>query len=424
MYTNDLKLARDKAAQAITAANGFAKQMRDEPTRATEHNASFDKAYNEFVDLQGEVQKLERLEDARVQYEQVQAPAAEKLIRRAGVDPKAEGFKALHSAAFEAFLKRGEAGVHETLTRRNAPEEVFALLGTQDDLGGFLVPEDFRAEIIKDLAGYAVVRQAGARVVPTSRDQLVFPTIKSNTGSGNNPDMYSSNVAGNWRVQGAQGTDGSAPARQNQPTFGQARIPVHIWQPDAIVVTPEFIADSAVDVDSILSELLAETKSLDEDSAFINGDGAVKPQGMANAGLTQVVSGHASLLKYGGLVDIYSDLPAQYRQSAAWLMNSNTFGAILKLESTGGFPLFPPNSLPGTLMGKQVFFSEFMPDVAVNSFPIIFGAFRYYVIAERQDFRIQRLVERFAPNVGILPTARLGGQVIRTAAFRRQKIST
>ena len=36
--------------------------------------------------------------------------------------------------------------------------------------------------------------------------------------------------------------------------------------------------------------------------------------------------------------------------------------------------------------------------------------------------RIQRLVERFAPNVGILPTARIGGQVTRTAAFRVLKI--
>jgi len=48
---------------------------------------------------------------------------------------------------------------------------------------------------------------------------------------------------------------------------------------------------------------------------------------------------------------------------------------------------------------------------------------RYYLIADRQEMRIQRLAERFAPNVGLLATARVGGQTLRTAAFRTQKVS-
>ena len=32
--------------------------------------------------------------------------------------------------------------------------------------------------------------------------------------------------------------------------------------------------------------------------------------------------------------------------------------------------------------------------------------------------RINRLVERFAPNIGVLPHARLGGQLTRKEAFR------
>jgi predicted phage gp36 major capsid-like protein len=36
---------------------------------------------------------------------------------------------------------------------------------------------------------------------------------------------------------------------------------------------------------------------------------------------------------------------------------------------------------------------------------------------------VQRLVERFAPNVGFLPRARFGGQVVLNDAFRVMKVA-
>ncbi len=423
MYAEEIKTARETAAKAITAAHQFAAEIRTakaENKSFGEIDEKFNRAYGDFTAAQAEVARLEKLESTEEQYAKLHAPAAQRAMKAMGVD--GEEFGKFWKESFRTYLNRGEAYAQAKLAA--GPKEAHALLGSQDDLGGFLVPEDFRAEVIKDMAGFAVFRNLGCRVVPTSRNQVVFPTIRPNSGSSPNPNMYSSNLGGSWRNEGAQGTDGSAPETQNQPTFGQLRIPVHIWQPDAVVVTQEFLEDSAVPVDSILAELFAETKALDEDYSFINGTGVDRPQGILNAGLTAVNSGGASTLKYSGIVDLFTALPAQYRQSAAWLMNSATYGAILKLESTGGFLLFPPNALPGTLMGKQVFFSEFMPDVAASAKPIAFGAWRYYVIAERTEFRITRLVERFAPNVGLLATARLGGQVVRNNAFRLQNIST
>lgn len=421
---DELKKARDKAAVAIKAAQEFAAQMKAEPEKASEINEKFEKAFADFKVAQMEAQRLESIATVEEEYKRTFQPAADATLRRMGIDAGSEEFQKVHRKAFEAYMKGGEAAATNVLMKSGAPAETYALLGTQDDLGGFLVPEDFRTEVIKDMAGAAVVRAAGARVVPTSRSQLVFPSIKRNTGTYD--DQYSSNVAGSWRVEGAQGTDGSAPARQNQPTFGQERIPVHIWQPDAIVLTPEFLQDSAVPVESIIAELLGEVRALDEDSAFILGDGVVKPQGLLEAGISTVNSGAASNVTFGGIVDTFTNLPAQYRQGAAWLMCSATYGEILKLNTgTGGTYIIPPNSLPGTLMGKPVFFSEFMPVCTTGANkPIVFGNFRYYVIAERTDFRLQRLVERFAPNVGIMATARVGGQVVRKNAFRVMVVSS
>ena len=52
-----------------------------------------------------------------------------------------------------------------------------------------------------------------------------------------------------------------------------------------------------------------------------------------------------------------------------------------------------------------------------NNRPAVYGDFQFYWFAERA-LAIQRLVERFAPNVGLVLRARIGGQAAVTDAFR------
>lgn len=426
MYEQAIKEKRDKAGTALAEARRLGLLIRekiDKSETAAAEEEAFTRAHSEFTALMLDVQRFERLEDVERQHKDFSAPADPSFVHRApdpgspGAGP-AEALKRIHREAFDRFLRHGERAAVEVMAAGGiGPKEQHALLGTQADLGGFLVPEDFQAEVIRDLAGFAVIRPV-ARVMPTSRSTLVFPAVAAGT------DPYPSGFAGSWKPEGYV-TGGTAPTVQNKPTFGQERIPVHSWQPDAIEITTELIEDSAAPLDSILAEIIAETKALDEDTAFIKGNGVGRPLGLvdAGAGITTVVSGDANLLKYNGLVDLFTGLPAQYRQNGKFLMNSATYGKVLQLADTNNLPLFPPGMQVGTLWGKAILFSEFVASVAANALAIVFGDFRYYGIAERRELRIQRLTERFAPNIGLLPTARLGGQPLRKAAFRIQKIS-
>jgi HK97 family phage major capsid protein len=337
-------------------------------------------------------------------------------LKRLGLSESPE-FAVVHKEGFFMYMIEGPAAAASYLQQygKVGPKEIHALLGTQGDLGGYLIPEDFRREVIKDLAGFAVMRNV-ARVIPTSSSTLVLPSIQARSLGERN---YSSGYTGAWKPEGYV-TGGTAPPVQNQPRFSQERIPVHVWQPDAIEISTELLADSAVPLDMVLAEIIAETRAMDEDSAFVFGDGIGKPLGLldAGSGLIAVNSGSSANVTYDGMVDTFTGLPAQYRQNGRWLMSSASFGQILKLKDNEGRPIFLANEIPGNLWTKPMLFSEFMPDPAADSPSVVFGDFRYYVIADRQELRIQRLAERFAPNVGILPTARVGGQVVRKNAFR------
>lgn len=314
------------------------------------------------------------------------------------------------------------------------PSETYIHKIVDDSLGGFLVSEDFRAQLIRALPGYTVVRRSGARVINTNKTSVKFPVVNR---AATNTKQYTSDMiqgASNWK-QEALTTGGTARTTQSKPTFGMEEIPVHLWQPDPVEITAELLDDADIDLDGLFLDLIAETMGQDTDFAFLKGTGQGTPEGILNGGSATIqiasaatyatpnasaVGGPDNGFQYQRWVNMFVGLAAQYRQGAVWYLNSDTFGRSLGLSGSDGHPLFPINAIPGTLLGRPMYFTEFLDTGATQStnFPVIFGDPRYYVIAERRNLAIQRLVERFAPNIALQASSRIGGQVVLPEAFR------
>jgi HK97 family phage major capsid protein len=434
------KEARERLGKAQTDAREIGVKLTDAELKgeanAAELKEQFDKAMKDVEVFAGTLQRIDQMIAAEARANEVinglpndpseayrEGSRAEGVVSKETAERFAEGIRECqnayfrHGASHPAYITAREKLSAQTTALK--PEERQALVGSIGTLGGALVTEDFKAEVIKNMAGISVALASGVRVVPCSSNTLVFPSIVGGT------DPWSTGYSGTWRPAGAVGTDGTAPTVQNQPTFGQERIPVHEWQPDAVVVDPSLLEDAAVPLESILQEAIAETQALDWDYAFLRGDGIGKPRGIFDyigSGVSSVKTGDASLMTYNGLIDLMMTLPAQYREGAVFYMKSLTFGAILKLKDSANNPIMYSGQIPGTLFGKKVWMTEHMPSVAGAAYPVLFGNPRYYVVASRRDLRVQRLIERFAPNVGFLPTARVGGALVRTVAFLAQKV--
>jgi HK97 family phage major capsid protein len=223
--------------------------------------------------------------------------------------------------------------------------------------------------------------------------------------------------------------DGTAPTSQSQPTDELLKIPVHDWLPKPVIISPRSLEDSLFPIEPLIAKHVGQTQGLDEDYECINGLGVTGPRGLltyASTVIAQQNSGAAANITYNGLVDLVYGHPAQYSSgpSVRLLMKRSTMGEVIKLADSVLRPLFIPNQPPTNILTYPVSFSDFMPAVDTNALAVIFGDFSEYYIVDRLELRIQRLVERYSPNIGLQPRARMGGDVALPEAFRILKCHT
>jgi HK97 family phage major capsid protein len=329
--------------------------------------------------------------------------------------------KPTYKQSLEAYVRaQGQMDFLPVQARKDLSEGV-------DSEGGFFVPEDFRAEIIKKLPTMATVRSR-ARVLTTSRDKASFPIEDYNTD-----DKYTSAVRMTW-VDENPSSDSETDASDNDP--GMLEIYVRTGMAGK-KISNNLVEDSAFDIIAYIQELFVEAFGLGENDTFLNGSGIGRPYGLFNSGNPQfpstVNSGHASQVTADGLIDLFFGLPKQYRNSAIWMMNSQTAKATRKLKDAQNRYLWDAMSQGGLttkgdqdqLLGKPVEIDEFCPDVAANAYPIAFGDFKGYYVLDRVGMSIQILREKYAERnqIKILARKRVGGQVGEKFRFRIQKVS-
>ena len=82
---------------------------------------------------------------------------------------------------------------------------------------------------------------------------------------------------------------------------------------------------------------------------------------------------------------------------------------------------------PDKLLGKPVYTSQFMPEIAAGAKTVLFGDLGYYWIADRQGRSFKRLNELYAATgqVGFLGSERVDGKLILPEAVKvlQQKAS-
>lgn len=99
-------------------------------------------------------------------------------------------------------------------------------------------------------------------------------------------------------------------------------------------------------------------------------------------------------------------------------MNDKTALALRTMKDKDGNYLW--NQANDTILGKKVYISNEMPDIAAGKKPIAFGAFFFYSIVDRAPISVSVLTEAFSATeqVGYLGHEYLDAKLLRTEAIK------
>ena len=149
-------------------------------------------------------------------------------------------------------------------------------------LGGFLVPAEFEATLLRLTAEGAIV-EPRATVIPMSRKQLDIPAIDYATIAS--PDGQTNFFGGavfEWTEEG--GTKPEINIR-----FRMKQLVVHDLT-GYLPVSDSLLADSAIALPPLFNTIFGEGSRWYMDYAYLQGDGVGKPTGVINAPVTIVVA--------------------------------------------------------------------------------------------------------------------------------------
>lgn len=295
--------------------------------------------------------------------------------------------------------------------------------------GGYAVPEEIARDIERLELKFSPVRNLVKVVQAGTSDYKELVSLRG--------------ASSGWVGESGSRTATNTPLlREVTPTHGElyAYPQVSEWSLD----------DIFFNVEAWLTDEVAQEFAQEEGLAVISGNGTSKPTGMLNttpvatadfasplraAAAYQFISSDFDTqfpapdgspagagVTSNSLIDTVYTLNSAYRSEATWIMNSLTTAHVRKLkDSTGQYHWAPglQAGQPSMLLGYPVATWEQMPDVAVDAFPIGFGAWRRaYLLVDRVGLRITRDNVTNIGHVRFYVRRREGGIVLNNDAAK------
>lgn len=288
-------------------------------------------------------------------------------------------------------------GFYHALVTGNT-EVVKALSEGTDADGGYLFPNEFMNELIKELPNINVMRNE-VRVIQMRRDKMDVTKLVSG------PVL-------SWTAE---------KAAISTTTAAFAQVQLVVFKLAAILyASDELIDDSDIfNVVQLIIELFSDAVAEEEERVIWNGNGTTQPEGIAQATIAGGTGSGNIIADVNGL---FYSLPARYRAGAKFYANSNLVGDLNGVVDTTGRPLLTASLTDASaqqLKGKPIVVSEHVPDNA-----IYFGDLKKaYFLGDRQRMSVklsQDTTEAFTKGeTAIRVIHRIAGKLVFASAVRK-----
>lgn len=264
---------------------------------------------------------------------------------------------------------------------RQALHQYRSLSVYQGANGAFVAgPESFAPSLEMALLSFGSVMQAADVIRTSDGNPLKWPTVDDTSNKGR---LLAEKKA----------------ATELDPSFGQQVWRAYEYTSDAILVPNSLLEDSAINLPSVIAEMLGERIGRIYEEHFTTGDDNAKPEGLVTAAAASTATDVAATLGGDDLISLFHAVdPAQRTAGFGWMAHDAIWGEVRKLKAGDDNYLWIPGfaERPDTVLGWPVFTNQEMDStIATGNKIMLAGNFRKYKIRMVGEFRLKRLVERY-----------------------------
>ena len=252
--------------------------------------------------------------------------------------------------------------------------------------GGFLVPEEFRSQIMQLSLGDSVVRPR-ATVIPMGAPRLHIPTIDETSRV--------SSVFGGIVVYR---TEEGAELTESQAAF--ASVKLDVTKQTALAHVPNELVRDWGAFGAFIDATLPAAVAFYEDVDFLSGTGAGEPLGALNDGNGALISvaketgQGAATIVWENILKMYARMLPSSVARAVWVASPDTFAELATMAlsvGTGGSAvwLVDGTGTPQlTLLGRPVIMTEKAPAALGTAGDLNFVDFGMYLIGDYQTMTV------------------------------------
>ncbi len=247
--------------------------------------------------------------------------------------------------------------------------------------GGFLVPTEYRTELLGDAWEQNFVRQR-CTIIPMRRRQVNIPMLDQTGTTANQPHQYGGILAKWTEEQGLK--------HQDDPTFRLMELVAH----KLVCYTrssDELLDDEAIGLAAFLASDMGFSGAIrwQEEWAFLNGTGAGMPLGIIPAGGTITVPRQADGTV--GFIDLVNMIHHFQGENPVWHIQRCQMAHLYRMTDPLGQYIFVMNgrdALPATLLGYDIIWTEKCPAAGLPG-DVCLCDWKRYFVGDRGTIAIQ-----------------------------------
>lgn len=254
--------------------------------------------------------------------------------------------------------------------------------------GGFLVPEEIRADLLARSLESAIVRPR-ATVVPMSSATLRFPAVDDTS--------HATTVFGGVQVYR---TEEGAELTESTASFASIKLDAS-KQTALAHVTNELVRDAAGGFGVYIERTFPQAGAYFEDVDFISGNGAGVPLGGFNVNNTALISvagetgQTADTIVWENIIKMYARMLPESLNNAIWMVTPDAFPELATMAlsvGTGGSAVWLPNGVQRptlSLLGAPIIVTEKTPNKLGGDGDVCFVDWSMYLIGDRQMMTVE-----------------------------------